>query len=469
MAETEILSTTNFQVASNSCVSCFSSETTGLNQSANGDFSTHLDESIKEITATSDGKILPIDGKNLPQKLSDLNSKLQSLVNDIQVDEINSNVLTATLNETYQEAIETNVINFHEEVNLLPEAEAALPRFLDLSNVPELSDSIELISPELQNTNEIVNQTIDELNTIPISIVQANSASVKSVQIEGLNSAAGTIENQRVLTAVSPLSDADVRQSQIYSSTLEAEEPISISSVQKLDANENSSEKLNDFIAKYLSEDNATRNTSKNQLINAEIFQQNFSSIKADPVLQNVNISTAIDSYENLNTGALQNKLVEAPIPLLIKPGTGSEKIQQSVDQSIAQNVNWLIGNKAQNAKINVFPESLGQVNIALSLEDSNLKLNFIASSNVTKELIEASMSNLKSHFGESGINLQEVNVETRFSNQAEQGSQFSDWHDKSQGDFYNDLDEVSNEIGDVALHEHVNNSTSLYLLDAYV
>jgi len=226
---------------------------------------------------------------------------------------------------------------------------------------------------------------------------------------------------------------------------------------------------LNDFIAKYLSEDNATRNTSKNQLINAEIFQQNFSSIKADPVLQNVNISTAIDSYENLNTGALQNKLVEAPIPLLIKPGTGSEKIQQSVDQSIAQNVNWLIGNKAQNAKINVFPESLGQVNIALSLEDSNLKLNFIASSNVTKELIEASMSNLKSHFGESGINLQEVNVETRFSNQAEQGSQFSDWHDKSQGDFYNDLDEVSNEIGDVALHEHVNNSTSLYLLDAYV
>ena len=465
MAETEILSTTNFQVASNSCVSCLSSEATGLNQGANGDFSTHLDESIKEITVTGDGKILPIDGKELPQTLVDLNAKLQSFVNDVQVDEIDSNTLTAT----YQETTEENSLRIQANINLLPEADGVLANFIDLSNIPDLSDSIELISPELSNTNELTSKIIDELNTIPIPVVQANSAAVKSMQIDSLNPTAGIIENQRVLTTVSPTTEADALQSNIYGSTHEVEEPINTSSVQKFDANGSSSDKLNDFIAKYLSEDTANRVASKNQLINPEIFQQNFSSTKADTALQNVNISSAIDSYGNINAGVLQNKVVEAPVPLIIKPGVGSDKIQQSVDQSIAQNVKWLIGNKVQNAKINVFPESLGQVNIALSLEDSNLKLNFIASSNATKEMIEASMSTLKSHFGENDINLLEVNVETRFSNQAEQGSQFSDLQDKSQGDFSDNLDEISSEIGDVALHKHVNHSASLYLLDTYV
>lgn len=467
MAETEILSTTNYQVASNSCVSCLSSEATGLNQGANGDFSTHLDESIKEITVTSDGKVLPIDGNNLPQAilpqtLIDLNAKLQSFVNDVQIDEIDSNILTAT----YQETNEESTLSIQADINLFPETESVLEKFIDSSNI---SDSIEIISPELSNANEIASKIIDELSTIPIPVVQANSAAVKSVQIDSLNPTAGIIENQRVLTAFSPTSEADALQSHINDSTLEAEESINTLSAPKLDANDNSSDKLNDFIAKYLSEDSATKFASKNQLINPEIFQQNFSSTKADTALQNVNISSAIDSYGNLNAGVLQNKVVEAPVPLFIKPGVGSDKIQQSVDQSIAQNVKWLIGNKVQNAKINVFPESLGQVNIALSLEDSNLKLNFIASSTATKEMIESSMSNLKSHFGESDINLLEVNVETRFSKQPEQGSQFSDSQDKSQGNFNDNLDEINNEIGDAALHEHVINSAPLYLLDAYV
>ncbi|QMU60407.1 MAG: hypothetical protein GKR92_01320 [Gammaproteobacteria bacterium] len=474
MAETEILSATNLQAASNTCASCLTSETTGLNQSANGNFGTHLEESLKEITATSNGKVLPIDGKGLPhailpKSLSNLKSELHSIVNDIQIADVDANQLIESFKGIYQEGINTNSISLDDEINILPDAELAIQEFLDLSNIPELSTSIESLSSGLQNTNEIENQIIDELNIIPIPVAQENSASNKPVQIENLNTTVGVIGNQRILTSVSPPSVAKIQQSQNNSSTLESEELTALSGIQKLDVSENISDKLNDFIAKYLSENNTSRNASKNQPISTEIFQQNFNSIKSDPVIQNVNINAAIDSYGNLNAGALQSKLIESPIPLSIKLGTGSEQIQQSVDQSITQNVKWLIGNKAQNAKINVFPEALGQVNIALSLEDSNLKLNFIATNTVTKELIEASMSSLRSHFGESGINLQEVHVETRSSNEAEQGSQYSDLDDKSQSDFNNGFDETDDEVGEVVPHVYVNNSAPRYLLDAYV
>ena len=292
---------------------------------------------------------------------------------------------------------------------------------------------------------------------------------LKTAQIDNLSSVAGILDNQRVLPGVAQPVDGELQQFLSNNAAVETEEPVVFSNTQKFDSSENVSKELNDFIAKFLSEDSSAKIISKNQPLSAEIFQQNINSIKAEPISQNINLGSAVDSYANLNIGSLQNKSIEAPIPLLIKQGAAAEQVQQEVDQSIAQNVKWLIGNKAQNAKINVFPESLGQVNIALSLEDSNLKLNFIASSSVTKELIEASVASLKNQFSESGINLQEVNVETRFSSQSEQSSQFSDLQDKDENHFNNVFEVSSSEKDNLAPPEFVNSSTPLYLLDAYV
>ena len=473
MADTEIISNNILQIAPNSCTNCLSSEAVGQNQGVSGNFSAHLNGSVKELLGANGGEVLPIDGKNLPQAISpqalnDLKSTFQSLLNDIQVDDIDSNILAESLNTDFQEEIDVIAPVLQEQFNILPEG--ILQEFSNIANLSDLSNPIEeVIAPELRNANELVSQIIDELNPIPIPVSQANSASVKTAQINNLSSLAGIIDNQRVLTGVAQPVEGELLQNLTGDSMVEAEDPAVFSRSQRINTSENISDELNDFIAKYLSEGNSFKTLSKNQALSAEIFQQNINSIKTESPSQYINTATIVDSYGNLNTGALQTKSIEAPIPLLIKLGAATEQVQQSVDQSIAQNVKWLLGNRAQHAKINVFPESLGQVNIALNLEDSNLKLNFIASSNITKELIEASISTLRSHFGESGINLQEVNVETRFSNQAEQGSQYSDLHDKSESKFNNDFDANSKEVGKVAPHEYVSNSSSLYLLDAYV
>ncbi|NNC68669.1 MAG: flagellar hook-length control protein FliK [Gammaproteobacteria bacterium] len=462
MAETQILLSTSLQTPSSSCISCLSSETAGQNQAVGGNFSVHLNRSLKELSATSGGEVLPIGGKNLPQailpqELKELKFTLQSLLIDNQVDDIDSNLLTASLNEILQE-----------QLDILPEA--ALEAFSKLTNLQNLSSSVEnSIIPQYQNANELVGQIIDELNAIPTLVSQTNSASVKTAQIDNLSSVAGIIENQPLLTGAAQPVDEKLQQVLTNNTAIEAEKPVVFSNTQKFDSSENFTEELNDFITKFLSDDSSAKIMSKNQLLSAEIFQQNINSIKAEPTLQNINLGAAIDSYANLNIGSLHNKSIEAPIPLLIKQGAAAEQVQQDVDQSIAQNVKWLISNKMQNAKINVFPESLGQVNIALSLEDSNLKLNFIASSSVTKELIEASVASLKNQFSESDINLQEVNVETRFSGQSEQSSQFSDLQDKDENHPNNGFEVSSSENDELAPLELVNNPTPLYLLDAYV
>ena len=462
MAETPILLSTSLQTPSSSCISCLSSETAGQNQAVGGNFSVHLNRSLKELSATSGGEVLPIDGKNLPQailpqELKELKFTLQSLLKDNQVDVIDSNLLTASLNEILQE-----------QLDILPEA--ALEAFSKLTNLQNLSSSVEnSIIPQYQNANELVGQIIDELNAIPTLVSQTNSTSVKTAQIDNLSSVAGIIENQPLLTGAAQPVDGKLQQVLTNNTAIEAEKPVVFSNTQKFDSSENFTEELNDFITKFLSDDSSAKIISKNQLLSAEIFQQNINSIKAEPTLQNINLGAAIDSYANLNIGSLHNKSIEAPIPLLIKQGAAAEQVQQDVDQSIAQNVKWLISNKMQNAKINVFPESLGQVNIALSLEDSNLKLNFIASSSVTKELIEASVASLKNQFSESDINLQEVNVETRFSGQSEQSSQFSDLQDKDENYPNNSFEVSSSENDELAPLELVNNPTPLYLLDAYV
>lgn len=468
MAETELILNTNLQTSPSSCISCLSSETNGQNVSLNGDFGAQLNGSLKEL-ANNRGEVLPIDGKKLPLAiqpetlqpeaiqaiaLKELRSNLQSVLNGTQLEDIDSNIL----NEIQLDTLDIDTLDLQDQINIFPEKSHQAVSSLVLE-LEQNTDS------EIQNISEIAAEVSEELIVTPIPVNPTQVLPTLTTQTAELTSITGVIDNQRTL----PVS-VDVELSSINGkSDVSVDDTVNYKNPQKFDSAESTVDELNSFIAKYLSDDNSSKITSKNQIVSSEVFQQNINMAKPDTSQLNLNISSGVDAYNNLNTGSLINRPIEAPIPLLIKQGVAAEQIQQSVDQSIEQNVKWLIGNKVQNAKINVFPESLGQVNIALNLEDSNLKLNFIATSNATKDLIEASVATLKSQFGESGINLQEVNVETRFSNQSNQDSHFSGLNDNESSLFDNNLDVTGDNEIELASLEHVNKSTSLYLLDAYV
>jgi flagellar hook-length control protein FliK len=475
MAETELILNTNLQTSSSSCINCHDSDSSGQNFGVGGNFSDQLTNSLKDLPVDS-GKVLPINGKNLPQAILPETIRLETLQplafkQLIPVSHSQINVLSledvdiGALSEVEPDLLSASILDQQEQIDIFSKN-----LLQDVSNIAsELEQSVAL---EVQDIGEIVSQINEELSTIPIPVNQVHANPIQQSQLDLLTPVPGIVDNQRSLSSVSVATtastDAEFHALKGNSDTL-AGETLTTTSPQKFDSIESNTDELNNFIAKYLSEESSAKVNTKNQVLSSEVFQQNINVAKSENNGLNVHNSNIVDTYNSLNTGSLINRPIEAPIPLFIKQGIASSQIQQGVDQSIEQNVKWLIGNNAQNAKINVFPESLGQVNIALNLEDSNLKLNFIASSAVTKDLIEASFTALKSQLSESGINLQEVNVETQFSSQPNQDSQFSNFKDGESSQFDHGSATASDHDEELVSLDYVNKSTSNYILDAYV
>jgi flagellar hook-length control protein FliK len=473
MAETELILNTNLQTSSSSCISCHDGESSGHNIGVGGNFSDQLDSSLKELPVDN-GKVLPINGNTLPQAILPETTRLESVQPFIFKELVSSSQPqisvfpvenSDTLSEVIPDAIVGVVLDLEEKID-----DSSSKTLQDISNIALEIEQITAL--ESQNISEIVTQINEELAPIP---VPTHLAQVNTIQLSGSavdTSVSGISDNLRSASSL-PVSLATPINSELHAlkgnSDVLKDEAITISNPQKFDVIESKTGELNNFIAKYLSEDNSAKINTKNQILSSEIFKQNINIVKSENNVLNTYNANVTEAYNNVNTGSLINRPIEAPIPLFIKQGIGSGPVQQSVDQSIEQNIKWLIGNNAQNAKINVFPESLGQVNIALNLEDSNLKLNFIASSAVTKDLIEASFSALKSQLNESGINLQELNVEAQFSSQSNQDSQFTNFQDNDSSQFNHDITTVSEHDAELTSLEYVNKSTSNYLFDAYV
>ncbi len=409
---------------------------------------------------------MPVDGKNLPQTLlqpvlKSLKIKLPALINDIQVSDIEVNSLTEQLDGSIESDIDANIVGLQVLLDQLVETEPTLEKVLGKDNLLNVSKPVQdEITPELKDANELVSNLIRELSSNPVPI--------QAAQIDNSSLATNISEYQRSLVNEKQINHTEIQQRIVADFAVESKQPVVALATQKHETSENKSANSYEFTNNILSEESAFKNVVKNPAIGADIFQQNINAIKSDPISLNLNTSSVIDTYNSHHPSGLQNKVIEAPIPLLIKQGVSVEQVQQNVDQSISQNIKWLIGNNTQNAKINIYPESLGQVNIALNLEDTNLKINFLASNNVTKELIEASVSSLRNHFNESGINLQEVNVETRFSSQTNQNSQFSDLNDQNERKINSNSSYTTQDDEIVSWHESTRISTPRYLLDAY-
>ena len=120
------------------------------------------------------------------------------------------------------------------------------------------------------------------------------------------------------------------------------------------------------------------------------------------------------------------------------------------------------------NSKINLYPESLGHVNVSLNLDDTKLTINFLASSAVTKEIIEANLSSLRDHLNEGGIDLEEATVSSQFLSDGEQYAQTSEGGSPDESGLEDvpllvNKEDLSNQAN---IHEE---ALSLHLIDAYV
>ena len=453
MADMELLPTTTLpgaiQESPISCKNCVGLQKTGQNTSSNGSFLEHLKGLIDQHSDQSTGKQLPKLGNDLPNsflslvdqvKLDNLPPQLSNILNsiapfDTEIEQI-SQQLNTGLKLGQQELVQS--------ISSL--ASSSLEK---LQNAIEAQLEVAGLVEEGKDVVQVVSNQPDIVDLPPLS----------SISNQHLN----LVENATALQRDSLLTKNPAELSIKGKGQLQ-DKFINVNEIQAKSVKEYLSD---DVVSGRALEENLDFELfNHKQLNNTELFHQalstyktNSNSLYINPVLpdaavQRVNIANPIPAAIDLIS----------PTNLKLNSNEGFEAIAQNSGQSLNDNIKWLVNNNIQNARINLYPESLGHVNVSLNLEDTKLTVNFLANSIAAKEIIESNLSSLRDHLNESGIDLEEATVNSQFSSNEEQDTQTSENENKS---IYPSLS-----VNDEDLSNQANireEAISLHLVDAYI
>lgn len=416
MAELDVLSTIPLPISPNHCQNCSGPAINGQNLDVNGSFLSELINSLNRLKAEADkfnfdnGKRVPVDGNILP---TESKGNTNEIPEQILHSALNQPPSIYTGNQFSKEILHqfasndlsnyfTESSNYSETGNITTEKNgqpglSAIPPTIEVKPLSKPSAQILLQDFQSQGGIELYVQQ----NSVPKHVLSPSENLVKPTQING-----PIIENLSHITEKLSLPD----------------NKLSPDNLNKLQEIQNAAPQR-DFEAIKQS----SPQFEQKLVVDNDVTRLFSSALRSDSALQNANINPHL----NLNvsqTVAQTSAPVEAPHTLNIKPNANfyNDAPVNSVEHTLVQNIKWIIGNKHQNANINVYPESLGQVNVSISLEDSKITINFLVNSLASKEAIEANLSSLRDQLNENGINLKDVNVNSRSSNESDDGTSFS-------------------------------------------
>ncbi len=83
-------------------------------------------------------------------------------------------------------------------------------------------------------------------------------------------------------------------------------------------------------------------------------------------------------------------------------------------DQSVGERINWMLGNRIQQAEVRLSPPHLGPLEIRVSVHNDQASVSIAAPHLLTREAIEAAIPRLREMMLEGNLNLVNVNVEDR-------------------------------------------------------
>ena len=459
MANIEISPAAILQISPNTCENCASSSEIGTNFSSNGSFSEHLNSSLEQTTHQDLGKPLPGDGNELPPLSSLLNSESNFQHASLNLNDIISNGVIPSINVEF----ESNISNVD-----------GVSELLDLSKlVDEVIEPTKIKSSYiLETSSETSLEATAKINDDVIELLPETAHSVHPISTSQRS-------ELQILNTKQNSDDALLDEISNLQKNISAKGDF-VNELQKLSSQFQNKVKTVEYV-EGLTKSNTVKDSPSNQFAEDSL---DFEPLKQKPSFDREILNLGLSTYKSSSTNQAINPLLandaNQRIPL-INPVSSTTDVQmstllkqniqekletvyQNAEQSLNQNIKWLINNKVQNAKINLYPETLGHVNVSLNLEDSKLTINFIANTVTAREIIEANLSSLKNNLDDSGILLEEATVSNRYSDHAEHQSQNSEEQDEGKYNHVSYLDN-SNINKQLDTQERIR---SLNLVDAY-
>ena len=103
--------------------------------------------------------------------------------------------------------------------------------------------------------------------------------------------------------------------------------------------------------------------------------------------------------------------------PLAVFDGANTSTLQaggQDMSAQLGSRIRWMNNINLSSAELKLSPAELGTLEIRITAEDDQARVNFITSTSAAKELIEASMPRLRELLGQSGLLLEQGDVTHR-------------------------------------------------------
>lgn len=131
---------------------------------------------------------------------------------------------------------------------------------------------------------------------------------------------------------------------------------------------------------------------------------------------------TAPSRAEGLAPGPQPTATPQAQAPALPVTAVAVPLRQAGWDQALGEQVQWLVGNKAQGAEIRLNPAHLGPMEVRIQIQQDQANISFTAQHGPVREALEAAIPRLREMLGDSGLQLNNVTVSDQ--SLAEQRSQ---------------------------------------------
>lgn len=172
-------------------------------------------------------------------------------------------------------------------------------------------------------------------------------------------------------------------------------------------------------------------------------------------------VSAGLSGVQNvLESGNLQR--VDTPPAINVPPG------EKGWNSAVSERVLWMVGQQMQSASIRITPPHLGPIDIHVSFRNDEANVTFLAQHGVVKEAIEAAIPRLREMFTENNLQLANVDVGQKESEDQRSLQQFN--RDSADGaQLTNSEDGDFDGAGeDVDLMGAVNYQTGQGLVDYY-
>ncbi|MEI6416049.1 MAG: flagellar hook-length control protein FliK, partial [Pseudomonadota bacterium] len=94
--------------------------------------------------------------------------------------------------------------------------------------------------------------------------------------------------------------------------------------------------------------------------------------------------------------------------------------------QGVGERVQWMVGERIQQAELHINPPELGPVEIKISLQNDQAQVTFLAHHGATREALEAALPKLKEMLGQDHIQLSHAEVGQRDNTSGQQAARDS-------------------------------------------